>query len=130
MQPKSTPQGPSPPHDTSRRDVSLSATREAEQLRETYFLNRVIVNENKIIRSRSGSGEEMTYILTGNKGDELFCSADSSNKQCWDTIRKFGGLGPERIETLTKAMGRLYPGLCQGAKRRNPAEKQEADANA
>src|SRR5215204_3574184 len=32
MQPKSTPQGPSPPHDTSRRDVSLSATREAEQL--------------------------------------------------------------------------------------------------
>src|SRR5215207_8378499 len=33
MQPKSTPQGPSPPHDTSRRDVSLSATREAEQLR-------------------------------------------------------------------------------------------------
>jgi hypothetical protein len=34
MQPKSTPQGPSPPHDTSRRDVSLSATREAEQLQK------------------------------------------------------------------------------------------------
>src|SRR3712207_6830589 len=34
MQPKSTPQGPSPPHDTSRRDISLSTTREAEQLRE------------------------------------------------------------------------------------------------
>jgi lipoprotein-anchoring transpeptidase ErfK/SrfK len=38
MQPKSTPQGPSPPHDTSRRDVSLSATREAEQLLSGWYV--------------------------------------------------------------------------------------------
>src|SRR3954471_10066761 len=37
MQPKSTPQGPSPSHDRSGRDISLSATREAEQLRAIHI---------------------------------------------------------------------------------------------
>jgi hypothetical protein len=41
MQPKSTPRGRSPSHDTSGRDISLPAIREAEQIRPVQAVPHV-----------------------------------------------------------------------------------------